>query len=118
MVFLEPGVSLEAASLSPGIEVRLAYILPSPDPINSFALGGIILGMVVVVVVVVVVHSQVWHQSGVVRLCLSKIWANSASNTRWGDCLDQAQVVKHLSPGACTFRHQNWTKEYLKAGNE
>ncbi|MFS7964415.1 hypothetical protein Hanom_Chr08g00750091 [Helianthus anomalus] len=48
--FLEPGVSLEAASLSPGIEVRLAYILPSPDPINSFAIGGIILGMVVVVV--------------------------------------------------------------------
>ncbi|MFS7968165.1 hypothetical protein Hanom_Chr09g00794281 [Helianthus anomalus] len=51
MFFLEPGVSLEAASLSSGIEVRLAYILPSPDPINSFALGGIILGSVVVVVV-------------------------------------------------------------------
>ncbi|MFS7889605.1 hypothetical protein Hanom_Chr00s000004g01608931 [Helianthus anomalus] len=49
--FLEPGVSLEAASLSPGIEVRRAYILPSPDPINSFAICGIILGMVVVVVV-------------------------------------------------------------------
>ncbi|KAJ0586807.1 hypothetical protein HanIR_Chr04g0155961 [Helianthus annuus] len=49
---LEPGVSLEAASLSSGIEVRRAYILPSPDPINSFAICGIILGMVVVVVVV------------------------------------------------------------------
>ncbi|KAM0067088.1 hypothetical protein Hdeb2414_s0002g00056791 [Helianthus debilis subsp. tardiflorus] len=49
MAFLEPGVSLEAASLSPGIEVRLAYILPSPDPINSCAIGGIILGVVVVV---------------------------------------------------------------------
>ncbi|MFS7986426.1 hypothetical protein Hanom_Chr11g01010201 [Helianthus anomalus] len=48
--FLELGVSLEAASLSPGIEVRFAYILPSLDPINSFAIGGIILGMVVVVV--------------------------------------------------------------------
>ncbi|MFS8004500.1 hypothetical protein Hanom_Chr13g01226581 [Helianthus anomalus] len=31
----ELGVSLEAASLSPGIEVRLAYIPPSPDPIYS-----------------------------------------------------------------------------------
>ncbi|MFS7921034.1 hypothetical protein Hanom_Chr03g00231861 [Helianthus anomalus] len=50
---LESGVSLEAVSLFPGIKVRLAYILPSPDPINSFAIGGIILGMVVVVVVVV-----------------------------------------------------------------
>ncbi|MFS8017841.1 hypothetical protein Hanom_Chr15g01385141 [Helianthus anomalus] len=47
--FLEPGVSLEAVSLSTGIEVRLAYILPSPDPINSCAIGGIILGMVVVI---------------------------------------------------------------------
>ncbi|MFS7906263.1 hypothetical protein Hanom_Chr01g00057251 [Helianthus anomalus] len=46
--FLELGVSLEAASLSPGIEVRLAYILPSPYPINSFAIGGIIPGMVVI----------------------------------------------------------------------
>ncbi|KAJ0822426.1 hypothetical protein HanPSC8_Chr16g0731861 [Helianthus annuus] len=45
---LELGVSLEASSLSPGIEVRLAYILPSPYHINSFAIGGIILGMVVV----------------------------------------------------------------------
>ncbi|MFS8007930.1 hypothetical protein Hanom_Chr14g01266801 [Helianthus anomalus] len=47
--FLEPGVSLQAASLSPGIEVRLAYILPSLDPIKSiaFAIGEIILGMVV-----------------------------------------------------------------------
>ncbi|MFS7964875.1 hypothetical protein Hanom_Chr08g00755521 [Helianthus anomalus] len=51
--FLEPGVSLEAASLSPGIEVRRAYILPSPDPINSFVVGGIILGMVIVVVKVI-----------------------------------------------------------------
>ncbi|MFS8008883.1 hypothetical protein Hanom_Chr14g01278111 [Helianthus anomalus] len=48
--FLEPGVSLEVASLFLGIEVRCAYILPSPDPINSFAICGIILGMVVVVV--------------------------------------------------------------------
>ncbi|KAJ0593891.1 hypothetical protein HanHA300_Chr03g0102521 [Helianthus annuus] len=31
----ELGVSLEAASLSPGIEVRLAYIPPSPDPTYS-----------------------------------------------------------------------------------
>ncbi|MFS7996560.1 putative non-specific serine/threonine protein kinase [Helianthus anomalus] len=45
------GVSLEAASLSSGIEVRLAYISPSPDPTNSLAIGGIILGTVVVVVV-------------------------------------------------------------------
>ncbi|MFS7953520.1 hypothetical protein Hanom_Chr07g00619651 [Helianthus anomalus] len=46
------GVSLEAAPLSPEmIEVRHAYILPSQDPINKFAIGGIILGMVVVVVV-------------------------------------------------------------------
>ncbi|KAJ0725033.1 hypothetical protein HanPI659440_Chr12g0454191 [Helianthus annuus] len=42
--FLEPGVSLEATSLSTRIEVRLAYILPSPDPITSFTIGGIILG--------------------------------------------------------------------------
>ncbi|MFS7963523.1 hypothetical protein Hanom_Chr08g00739121 [Helianthus anomalus] len=48
MVFFEPVVSLEAASLSHGIEVRLAYILPSPDPINSFAIGRIILVVVVV----------------------------------------------------------------------
>ncbi|MFS7908782.1 hypothetical protein Hanom_Chr01g00087131 [Helianthus anomalus] len=46
--FLKLGVSLEEDSLSPRIVVRLAYILPSPDPINSFAIGGIILGMVVV----------------------------------------------------------------------
>ncbi|MFS8008784.1 hypothetical protein Hanom_Chr14g01276961 [Helianthus anomalus] len=47
---MELGVSLEASSLSPGIEVRLAYILPSPDSINSFTIGGIILYMVAVVV--------------------------------------------------------------------
>ncbi|MFS7906742.1 hypothetical protein Hanom_Chr01g00062781 [Helianthus anomalus] len=45
--FLESGVSLEAATLSHGREVRRAYILPSPDPIHSFAIGEIILGMVV-----------------------------------------------------------------------
>ncbi|MFS7977140.1 hypothetical protein Hanom_Chr10g00900621 [Helianthus anomalus] len=48
--YLEPGISLEATSLSFRIEVRLAYILPSPNPINSFAIDEIILGMVVVVI--------------------------------------------------------------------
>ncbi|MFS7959198.1 hypothetical protein Hanom_Chr08g00687801 [Helianthus anomalus] len=33
---LELGVSLEAASLSTRIEVRVAYIPPSSDPTNSF----------------------------------------------------------------------------------
>ncbi|MFS7994614.1 putative transcription factor NAM family [Helianthus anomalus] len=33
-------VSLEAASLSLGVEVRCAYIPPSPDPTNSFAICG------------------------------------------------------------------------------
>ncbi|XP_035846117.1 cation/H(+) antiporter 18 isoform X1 [Helianthus annuus] len=37
-------VSLEATSLSPVIEVRLAHIPPSSDPINSLAIGGIIPG--------------------------------------------------------------------------
>ncbi|MFS7923852.1 hypothetical protein Hanom_Chr03g00265751 [Helianthus anomalus] len=35
---LEPRVSLEAASLSLWVEVRCAYIPPSPDPTNSFAI--------------------------------------------------------------------------------
>ncbi|MFS7944551.1 hypothetical protein Hanom_Chr06g00513511 [Helianthus anomalus] len=56
--FLEPGVSLEAVSLSTGIEVRLAYILPSPDPINSCAIGEIILGMVVVVVAALILKKE------------------------------------------------------------
>ncbi|MFS8024773.1 hypothetical protein Hanom_Chr16g01467371 [Helianthus anomalus] len=43
---LEPRVSLEAASLSLGVEVRCAYISPSPDPTNSFAICGILLGMI------------------------------------------------------------------------
>ncbi|MFS8024543.1 hypothetical protein Hanom_Chr16g01464481 [Helianthus anomalus] len=43
---LEPRVSLEAASLSLGVEVRCAYIPPSPDPTNSFAICGILLGMI------------------------------------------------------------------------
>ncbi|MFS7949384.1 hypothetical protein Hanom_Chr06g00570951 [Helianthus anomalus] len=43
---LEPRVSLEAASLSLGVEVRCAYIPPSPDPTNSFAVCGILLGMI------------------------------------------------------------------------
>ncbi|KAJ0511740.1 putative solute carrier family 35 member SLC35F1/F2/F6 [Helianthus annuus] len=34
-------VSLEALPLSLGIEVRCAYISPSPDPTNSFAVCGI-----------------------------------------------------------------------------
>ncbi|MFS8033987.1 hypothetical protein Hanom_Chr17g01575941 [Helianthus anomalus] len=48
LVFLKSGVLLEAVFLFTAIEVRLSYILPSPDPINSFAIGEIILGMVVV----------------------------------------------------------------------
>ncbi|MFS8030221.1 hypothetical protein Hanom_Chr17g01531491 [Helianthus anomalus] len=51
MVYRAGGLTGSSLSI-PGIEVRLAYILPSPDPINSSAIGGIILGMVVVVVVV------------------------------------------------------------------
>ncbi|MFS8001501.1 hypothetical protein Hanom_Chr13g01191111 [Helianthus anomalus] len=43
---LEPSVYLEAASLSLGVEVRCAYIPPSPDPTNSFAICGILLGMI------------------------------------------------------------------------
>ncbi|MFS7948783.1 hypothetical protein Hanom_Chr06g00563901 [Helianthus anomalus] len=43
---LEPRVSLEAASLSLWVEVRCAYIPPSPDPTNSFAICGILLGMI------------------------------------------------------------------------
>ncbi|MFS8002319.1 hypothetical protein Hanom_Chr13g01200701 [Helianthus anomalus] len=46
---LEPRVSLEAASLSLGVEIRCAYIPPSLDPINSFAICGIfgiLLGMI------------------------------------------------------------------------
>ncbi|MFS7947540.1 hypothetical protein Hanom_Chr06g00549481 [Helianthus anomalus] len=38
---LELRVSLEAASLSLGIEARSVYIPPSPDPISSFAICGI-----------------------------------------------------------------------------
>ncbi|MFS7901840.1 hypothetical protein Hanom_Chr01g00004341 [Helianthus anomalus] len=41
MFVLEPRVSLEAASLSLGIEARSVYIPPSPDPISSFAIYGI-----------------------------------------------------------------------------
>ncbi|KAJ0548684.1 hypothetical protein HanIR_Chr08g0386541 [Helianthus annuus] len=37
----ELGVSPEAASLSLGIEVRFAYISPSSDPTDSFAISGI-----------------------------------------------------------------------------
>ncbi|MFS8019277.1 hypothetical protein Hanom_Chr15g01401931 [Helianthus anomalus] len=44
LFLLEPRVSLEAASLSLGIEARSVYIPPSPDPI-----GRDLLGMVVVV---------------------------------------------------------------------
>ncbi|MFS7979256.1 hypothetical protein Hanom_Chr10g00925241 [Helianthus anomalus] len=43
---LEPRVSLEAVSLSLGIEVRCAYIPTYPDPTNSFAICVILLGMV------------------------------------------------------------------------
>ncbi|MFS7970489.1 hypothetical protein Hanom_Chr09g00821601 [Helianthus anomalus] len=43
---LEPRVSLEAASLSLGIGVRCAYIPPSSDPTNSYAICGILLGMI------------------------------------------------------------------------
>ncbi|MFS7987549.1 hypothetical protein Hanom_Chr11g01024281 [Helianthus anomalus] len=59
--FLETGVSREADSLSPGIKVRLAYILHFPDPINRFAKGWIILGMVLVVGKVFVI--SLWSQS-------------------------------------------------------
>ncbi|MFS7987524.1 hypothetical protein Hanom_Chr11g01024021 [Helianthus anomalus] len=59
--FLEKGISREADSLSPGIKVRLAYILHFPDPINSFAKGWIILGMVLVVGRVNVI--SLWSQS-------------------------------------------------------
>ncbi|MFS7917512.1 hypothetical protein Hanom_Chr03g00189941 [Helianthus anomalus] len=45
-VFWSRGSSLEAASLSLGVEVRCAYIPPSPDPTNSFAICGILLGMI------------------------------------------------------------------------
>ncbi|KAJ0483408.1 hypothetical protein HanIR_Chr13g0664481 [Helianthus annuus] len=38
---LEPRFSLEAASLSLGIEARSVYIPPSPNPISSFAICGI-----------------------------------------------------------------------------
>ncbi|MFS7909966.1 hypothetical protein Hanom_Chr02g00100761 [Helianthus anomalus] len=41
MFVLEPRVSLEATSLSLGIEARYVYIPPSPDPISSFAICGI-----------------------------------------------------------------------------
>ncbi|MFS7940818.1 hypothetical protein Hanom_Chr05g00468801 [Helianthus anomalus] len=41
-----PMVSLEAVSLSLGVEIRCAYIPPSPDPTNSFAICGILLGMI------------------------------------------------------------------------
>ncbi|KAF5789638.1 hypothetical protein HanXRQr2_Chr09g0373641 [Helianthus annuus] len=34
----EPGVFLEAASLSIWIEVRFAYFPPSSDPTNNFAI--------------------------------------------------------------------------------
>ncbi|MFS7988964.1 hypothetical protein Hanom_Chr11g01041161 [Helianthus anomalus] len=40
-VRFEPRVSLEAASLSLGIEARSVYIPPSLDPISSFAICGI-----------------------------------------------------------------------------
>ncbi|MFS7967162.1 hypothetical protein Hanom_Chr09g00782531 [Helianthus anomalus] len=43
---LEPRVSLEAASLSLGVEVRCAYIPPSPDPTNNFAICGILVGVI------------------------------------------------------------------------
>ncbi|MFS7944511.1 hypothetical protein Hanom_Chr06g00513011 [Helianthus anomalus] len=51
VISLELGVSLEATSLSLGMEVKFAYIPPSPDPrpYNSFAICGILVGMVVVV---------------------------------------------------------------------
>ncbi|MFS7943728.1 hypothetical protein Hanom_Chr06g00503651 [Helianthus anomalus] len=43
---LGPMVFLEAVSLSLWVEVRCAYIPPSPDPTNSFAICGILLGMI------------------------------------------------------------------------
>ncbi|MFS7948821.1 hypothetical protein Hanom_Chr06g00564331 [Helianthus anomalus] len=42
----EPSVSLEAASLSLRVVVRCAYIPPSPDPTNNFAICRILLGMI------------------------------------------------------------------------
>ncbi|MFS7982394.1 hypothetical protein Hanom_Chr10g00962381 [Helianthus anomalus] len=54
---LEPGVSLEAASLSLGIEARSVYIPPSPDPINSFAICGIYWVRLLLVVVVVIFNA-------------------------------------------------------------
>ncbi|MFS7965451.1 hypothetical protein Hanom_Chr09g00762411 [Helianthus anomalus] len=50
MVFGAGGLTGGSLSI-PRVEVRLAYIPPSPEPINSFAIDGIILGKVVVVVV-------------------------------------------------------------------
>ncbi|MFS8031432.1 hypothetical protein Hanom_Chr17g01545871 [Helianthus anomalus] len=41
LLVLEPRVSLEAVSLSLGIEPRSIYIPPSPDPISSFVICGI-----------------------------------------------------------------------------
>ncbi|MFS7978861.1 hypothetical protein Hanom_Chr10g00920431 [Helianthus anomalus] len=40
MFGFEPGVFLEAASLSIWIEVRFVYISPSLDPTNSFVICG------------------------------------------------------------------------------
>ncbi|KAF5789430.1 hypothetical protein HanXRQr2_Chr09g0371151 [Helianthus annuus] len=37
-------------SLSLGIRIKFAYISPFSDPTSSFAIGGILLGMVVVVI--------------------------------------------------------------------
>ena len=51
-LFVEPGVSLEAVSLSARIGVRFAYIPPSPDPTLSCAKLWDLLGKVVVVVVI------------------------------------------------------------------
>ncbi|MFS7955083.1 hypothetical protein Hanom_Chr07g00638391 [Helianthus anomalus] len=64
MVYRAGGLTGSSLSI-PRIEVRLAYILPSTDPINSSAIGGIILGMVVVVVVVVVVYSNTFYHDDV-----------------------------------------------------
>ncbi|MFS7972956.1 hypothetical protein Hanom_Chr09g00850921 [Helianthus anomalus] len=42
MLFVfEPRVSLEAVSLSLGIEAKSVYIPPSPDPISSVVICGI-----------------------------------------------------------------------------
>ncbi|MFS8034070.1 hypothetical protein Hanom_Chr17g01576891 [Helianthus anomalus] len=40
MFDFEPGVFWEAASLSIWIEVRFAYVSPSPNPTNSFVICG------------------------------------------------------------------------------